>query len=53
MRLITNGYLEYKTIDSLSLECGFNSRITFFNNFKKLNGISPKAFAKRTFIQTK
>ena len=53
MRLITIGYLEYKTIDSLSLECGFNSRITFFNNFKKLNGISPKAFAKRTFIQTK
>ena len=50
MRLITNGYLENRTIDSLSFECGFNSRITFFNNFKKLNGISPKEFAKKTFV---
>ena len=50
MRLIKDGYLENKTIDSLSLECGFNSRITFFNNFKKLNGISPKEFAKKIVI---
>ena len=50
MRLIKDGYLENKTIDSLSFECGFNSRITFFNNFKKLNGISPKEFAKETAI---
>jgi len=47
MRFIKAGYLEHKTIESLSLECGFNSRITFFNNFKKFNGISPKEFAKK------
>ena len=50
MRLIKDGYLENKTIDSLSLEFGFNSPITFFNNFKKLNGISPKDFARETVI---
>jgi len=50
MRLIKDGYLENKTIDSLSLECGCNSRITVFNNFKKFNGISPKEFAKKNVI---
>ncbi|MDB4015275.1 hypothetical protein N8345_01605 [Flavobacteriaceae bacterium] len=50
MLLIKDGYLENKTIDFLSLECGFNSRITFFNNFKKLNVVSPKEFAEKIII---
>ena len=43
-RLIKAGYLEYKTIESLAQECNFNSRITFFKNFKKETGVSPSEF---------
>jgi len=43
-RLIKAGYLEHKTIESLAQECNFNSRITFFKNFKKETGVSPSEF---------
>ena len=43
-RLLKAGYLEHKTIESLALECNFNSRITFFKNFKKQTGLSPSEF---------
>jgi AraC-like DNA-binding protein len=44
VRLIQGGFLKSNTIDSLSEKCLFNSRITFFNNFKKLIGYSPSDF---------
>ena len=34
------------TIDSISTECGFNSRSTFFLVFKKLTGKSPATWLK-------
>lgn len=44
LQLIREGYLKTQTIDSLSVKCLFNSRITFFNNFKRLVGYSPTDF---------
>jgi AraC-like DNA-binding protein len=44
LQLIRAGYLKTQTVDSLSTKCMFNSRITFFNNFKKLVGYSPTDF---------
>ncbi|MDH4404057.1 MAG: AraC family transcriptional regulator [Flavobacterium sp.] len=41
IQLIEDGYLKLHTIDSLSKKCLFESRITFFNNFKKNVGYSP------------
>lgn len=41
IQLIEDGYLKLHTVDSLAEECLFNSRITFFNNFKKNVGYSP------------
>lgn len=41
IQLIEEGYLKLHTIDSLSKKCLFESRITFFNNFKKTVGYSP------------
>ena len=43
-RLTKAGCLENKTIESLAQECNFNSRITFFKNFKKETGVSPSEF---------
>jgi AraC-like DNA-binding protein len=41
IQLIEDGYLKLHTIDSLAKKCLFESRITFFNNFKKNVGHSP------------
>jgi AraC-like DNA-binding protein len=47
-QLIKSGYLELKTIDSLWAECLFVSRMTFYNNFKKLTGYSVSAYKANT-----
>jgi AraC-like DNA-binding protein len=44
IELIRQGFLKDQTIDSLSNKCFFDSRITFYNNFKKFTGISPSEF---------
>tara|TARA_B110000238_G_C16060294_1_gene410171 strand:+ start:122 stop:1219 length:1098 start_codon:yes stop_codon:yes gene_type:complete len=49
-RLIKAGYLENKTIESLAQECNFNSRSTFFKNFKKVTGASIRATPKYATI---
>jgi len=41
---IKDGYLIEFTIETLSTECGFNSRVTFFNAFKKEVGLSPNQY---------
>jgi AraC-like DNA-binding protein len=44
---IEEGYLEKYTLEALGKEAGFNSRITFFNVFKKETGICPREYRKR------
>ena len=45
IELITQGYLNERTVDSLSNICHFESRITFYKNFKKFTGLSPTEFS--------
>lgn len=49
IQLIEDGYLKLHTIDSLAKKCFFNSRITFFNNFKKNVGFSPTNYELNNF----
>tara|TARA_R110002012_G_C11656603_1_gene611781 strand:- start:1487 stop:2608 length:1122 start_codon:yes stop_codon:yes gene_type:complete len=44
LKLIHSNYLDSHTIDSLGTQCDFNSRITFFNNFKKITGYSSTEY---------
>lgn len=44
---IEEGYLEKYTLEALAKEAGFNSRITFFNVFKKEIGVCPREYWKR------
>ncbi len=41
---IESGFLIDLTIDTLAIECGFNSRVTFYNAFKKELGLSPNQY---------
>ena len=43
---LEEGYLDTFTLESLGEECGFNSRTTFYNAFKKETGISPSEYWK-------
>ena len=52
-RLINSGYLNNKTIEALAVECNFNSRITFFKNFKNYTGFSPSEFNSKNRNQDK
>lgn len=45
---IEEGYLDRYTMDALGKEAGFNSRVTFFNVFKKEFGVCPKEYWKKT-----
>ena len=44
IQLISQGFLNGQTIDSLSNACHFDSRITFYKNFKKFTAVSPSEF---------
>ncbi|WP_170932506.1 helix-turn-helix domain-containing protein [Belliella buryatensis] len=44
---IEENFLDLQTIEALSDACGYNSRITFFNAFKKEKGYSPNEYWKR------
>ena len=44
IQLISQGFLYEQTIDSLSKACHFDSRITFYKNFKKFTATSPTEF---------
>ncbi|MEX2567689.1 MAG: AraC family transcriptional regulator [Cyclobacteriaceae bacterium] len=46
VHLIEQGYLDDFTLEALAEQSGFNSRITFFNAFKKEMGTSPSEFWK-------
>ncbi|WP_028871666.1 helix-turn-helix domain-containing protein [Psychroserpens burtonensis] len=44
--LIDNNYKDY-TIIAIGLECGFNSKSTFYSAFKKFTSQTPTAYKKR------
>lgn len=44
---LESGYFKDRTIESLAEEAGFNSRITFFNAFKKQVGCGPNEYWKK------
>lgn len=41
---IAEGYLDKFSIEALLFESGFNSPQTFYRNFKKFEGITPKDY---------
>ena len=45
IEIIRQGFLKNQTIESLAEKCFFDSRITFYNNFKKFTGVSPSEFS--------
>ena len=45
--LIDEGYLNSFTIESLGKKVGFNSRITFHNNFIKFMGLSVRKYVNQ------
>ena len=44
IKLIQNGHLEKFSIDSLSKNSGFQSEVTFYRVFKKINKCTPKQY---------
>ena len=40
-RLLSEGWLQERTIDLLAEECGFGSRISFYRVFKRIKGVAP------------
>jgi AraC-like DNA-binding protein len=46
-RLLEQGYLKDKTIESLSEKVGFSSYITFYLAFKSITGMTTQDYAKR------
>ncbi len=49
---IESGYLESYTLESLADEVGYNSRITFYNSFKKEFLVSPTEYWKKNKLST-
>ena len=45
-RLVASGKNKNKTFFALALDCGFNSKASFNNSFKKITGITPSEFVK-------
>ena len=46
-KLLENGYLKEKTIESLSETVGFSSYVTFYLAFKSITGMSTQEYAKK------
>lgn len=43
---VRNGDIKRYTVESLAEQCGFNSRASFFRNFKREVGMTPNEFIK-------
>jgi AraC-like DNA-binding protein len=44
LSLIENGYLSKNTLESLAKDVGFTTYSSFYNAFKKINGVGPNEF---------
>ena len=44
-QLISNGYLDTYSIESLCKDSGFQSEVTFYRVFKKIHGCTPKEYS--------
>jgi AraC-like DNA-binding protein len=44
---IRNGVLKKQTVESLALDCGFNSKPTFNRTFKQIVGKTPSEYAEK------
>jgi len=51
-KMIEDGEHSRYTLDTLIEQCGFNSRATFFRNFKKVSGITPNEYIRRNKKQS-
>lgn len=49
-RLLGDSDFSNYTIVAIGLECGFNSKSTFYTAFKKFTGVTPTAFRKEAAI---
>lgn len=49
-RLLGDSDFSNYTIVAIGLECGFNSKSTFYTAFKKFTGVTPTAFRKEATI---
>ena len=47
IKLIENGDAEKYTLESIAQECGFSSRTTLINSFKKEKGVTPGVYIKK------
>ena len=45
-RIVALGKNKNKTFFALALDCGFNSKASFNNSFKKITGTTPSEFVK-------
>jgi AraC-like DNA-binding protein len=48
-KLLANDDFDTYTIVAIGLECGFNSKSTFYTAFKKFTGQTPNQYRKRSF----
>ena len=49
-KLLADTTFDNYTIVAVGLECGFNSKSTFYNAFKKFTGVTPTVYKKDTIV---
>ena len=47
-QLLSDSHFSAYTIVAIGMECGFNSKSTFYSAFKKFTGQTPSTFRKKT-----
>jgi AraC-like DNA-binding protein len=53
LKLIKEGYLDTRTIDSLAARCLFANKRTFYRNFKKWVGYTPSEYQAQLGLPTR